>query len=202
MPGLTGLSRYVTRRVSGRPNRWRAACRDTPRATAMWFHDLPCARAVSTASRSRASSARMASDAAAIARSSSVSSASAVAGSSSSASCSKRSAARSISSSVCRMTIASSPEERMESWTQRHGVDDHRVVSIARRPHRASAPARRSAPRRYTLSIGQGQDANQSSVRRGIRLGDGPPCLVFVVVVSRRRGRKNRASTWECSVPA
>lgn len=22
-------------------NRWRAACRDTPRATAIWFHDLP-----------------------------------------------------------------------------------------------------------------------------------------------------------------
>jgi hypothetical protein len=26
-------------------NRCRAACRETPRATAIWFHDLSCARA-------------------------------------------------------------------------------------------------------------------------------------------------------------
>lgn len=35
--------------VSDRANRCRAACRDTPRARAMWFHDLPCALATSTA---------------------------------------------------------------------------------------------------------------------------------------------------------
>src|ERR1035437_8922590 len=43
-------------------NRCRAACRETPRATATWFHDLSCARANLTASRSRASSARTASE--------------------------------------------------------------------------------------------------------------------------------------------
>jgi DNA-binding CsgD family transcriptional regulator len=40
--------------------RCRAVWRDTPRATAIWFQDLPCARATSTASRSRASSDRTA----------------------------------------------------------------------------------------------------------------------------------------------
>lgn len=88
------------------PNRWRAACRDTPSASAMWFHDLPCARATTTASRRRASSARTTSAATATALRSSVLWTSTSAGSRPSASCSNRCAAPSISSSVCRIFIA------------------------------------------------------------------------------------------------
>ena len=81
-------------------NRCRAAWRETPRATAIRFHDRSCARATPTASRRRASSSRTASEAAATRRRSSVDSTTAVSGSRLSASAPKRLAASSICSSV------------------------------------------------------------------------------------------------------
>ena len=95
-------------------NRCRAAWRDTPRAIAIWFHDLPCARAMFTVSRSCASPERSVSDIAATWRRSSVRSTSPVSGSSSSASCSKRRAACSISSFVCCISFTPLSEEPVE----------------------------------------------------------------------------------------
>jgi hypothetical protein len=95
----------------------------------MWFQDRPCARARKTASRSRASSARTASAAFAIARRSSVPSTWAVSGSKASASRSKRPAACSISLSLCRV-IGMSSEELVELRSQRVSVDDDGVVAV------------------------------------------------------------------------
>src|SRR5215472_2707517 len=108
--------------------RCRAACRDTPRATAIRFQLRPRARAAATRSVTRASSRRTWSAASAMARRSDRSSTWAVAGSSWSASRWKRRAASSIWASVCLMASLLA-DERVELRAQPHGVDDHRVLA-------------------------------------------------------------------------
>jgi hypothetical protein len=57
--GRNGRAAFACQACALSPNRWRAACRDTPKAIAIWFHERPCVLATSTASRNRASSVRI-----------------------------------------------------------------------------------------------------------------------------------------------